>query len=233
MITILLAFLLVPQLQPRTSSGVESQEQRRMVIEHIANVRVDRDNDFLPDRLGDTVTIAGRANVGTGVLHRERLHVFIQDASAGIELFSKQVADPIQTGDSVIATGVVGQYNGLTQLRVILYEVVETHPVLPEPRPITVSEAHSEKFEGMLVRVQGRIVNKRVNRGGQYILLSHPEESDEIIAAFVRDFHRPVVNFDDYSIGDEIMVTGILGQYDFDPPYAGILPDLSARPIGY
>jgi|GEM_PF-7072639 len=220
MILALFALLLIhPQQTPTAGTDSEGQDHQRLPITPIGIVRVDRDNDFIPDRMGDTVTVAGRASVGTGILHRERLQVFLQDNSGGIELFGRQFMDPIEVGDSVIATGIVGQYNGLTQLNTLHYKIVETTPSAPGSVDLTISETHSERYEGMLVRVQGRIVNKRMNRGGQYILLTQPEESDEILAIFVRDFHRPRVDFDDYSVGDEVRVTGTLGQYDFDPPY--------------
>ncbi|MBM4162544.1 MAG: hypothetical protein FJ217_15765 [Ignavibacteria bacterium] len=173
----------------------------------------------MPDRLKDTVTIAGRATVASGVLHRERLTVFLQDHSGGIQLFAKQLKQPISLGDSVIATGIVGQYNGLTQLVVRDYLIVDTLRWVPEPLAIDLADAHSERYEGMLVKVQGKIINKRTNKGGTYLLITQPEESDEILAVFVADYHHPKLNLDGYSVGDEIEVVGLLGQYDFDPPY--------------
>ena len=50
----------------------------------IADARLDADDDLIPDRRGDTVTVAGRASVGTGILDTDRLRVSIQDSSSGI-----------------------------------------------------------------------------------------------------------------------------------------------------
>ncbi|MCX5765844.1 MAG: hypothetical protein NTZ43_01285 [Gemmatimonadetes bacterium] len=59
---------------------------------------------------GDSVTLAGRATSGTGQLQSSAFDISMQDATAGIRVFSKKFAVEVHEGDSVVATGVVQTY---------------------------------------------------------------------------------------------------------------------------
>jgi signal transduction histidine kinase len=193
-----------------------ADELKAQPIISIAEARADLNGDYVPDLLGDTVTIAGRATVGTGILHTERLQIFIQDESAGINLFARQTAEPVKQGDSVIATGTIAQYNGLTELFNPKYIVVKTERPVPKPVDIKISRVHLEQYEGMLIRAEGNVVDKGSNKGGQYIILN---ADADIISIFISKFHYPDLNFDAYGPGDHVQITGILGQHDFIEPY--------------
>ena len=184
----------------------------------IAEARADINGDYIPDLLGDTVTVAGRVTVETGILHQERLQIYIQDGSAGINLFARQMGIPVKQGDSLIATGTIIQYYGLTELYNPKYKVVRTKRYVPEPIDLENINRPLERYEGMLVRGKGNVINKGRNQGGQYILLNI---SDNIITAFVSTFHFPDLDLTTYEPGDQIRITGILGQHDFSEPYKG------------
>ena len=53
----------------------------------IAAADADRNGDFLPDRLGDTVTLSGRATVGSRVLNQSSFRIFLRDSTGGIQLY--------------------------------------------------------------------------------------------------------------------------------------------------
>ena len=207
-------------------------------ITPIGEARIDANGDHVPDRLGESVTVAGRASVGTGVLHRERLEAFIQDDTGGIQLFGYRFGELFEAGDRVVVTGVIDQHRGQTQLTDMKYEVDRRRPEIPQPVEVTISQAHSEEYEGRLVRVRGRITNKRRNRGGEYLVINDPGRSDDVVMVFVSDFHVPTVSFDTCSLGDYVDVTGVLGQFDFTEPYSEYYqirprsPE-DIRPIGF
>jgi len=200
-----------------TTTFVDGETKAQRIIS-IAEARADLNGDYIPDLLGDTVTVAGRVTVETGILHRERLQIYIQDGSAGINLFARQTALPVKQGDSLIATGTIIQYNGLTELFNPKYKVVKTKPRIPDPIDLENIEAPLERYEGMLVRGKGNVINKGRNQGGQYILLNM---GNNILTAFVSIFHFPDLDLDAYEPGDQIRITGILGQHDFSKPYKG------------
>ena len=65
--------------------GISNTTQSRGMIS-IADAKLDVDNNYIPDRLGEPVTIAGRVTVGSGVLRTQKLFIALQDHTAGIFL---------------------------------------------------------------------------------------------------------------------------------------------------
>lgn len=185
----------------------------------LVEARQDADGDYQPDRAGDTLTVAGRVSVATKVLHFERLEIYIQDGTGAIELFSMQPGAPVEVGDSIIVRGTIDQFRGLTQLNVLDYRVVDAEPRIPEPIPLTIAESQGEDYEGSLVRVQGRVINKGANQGGKYLLLNEPGQGDDHLSIYVGTDHMGGIDLDSYSIGDYLQITGLLSQYDAEAPF--------------
>ena len=118
--------------------------------------------------------MAGRAAAGSGTFHARRLQVPLYSATdtSGLFLSASDVPHPIVRGDSVVATGTIAQYNGLTQLHVQHYRIVDVPRRPPAPLSLTVSAVHGERYEAVPVRVTGRVVDSSQNRGGAYLVLS-------------------------------------------------------------
>jgi signal transduction histidine kinase len=166
----------------------------------------------------DTVTIAGRITLGSYAYHAVRLQVFLQDATAGIELYSVTPGTLVK-GDSVRATGVLASYNGLTQLQLIRYEVIPSTPWVPDPTPFSIAEGNAERLEGTLVRVRGRIARRRGNAGGENFDIESLDGKPGWITLFVPFVLNPESMLAAYAVGDVIDVTGVMGQFDRTPPY--------------
>ncbi|WP_022834678.1 PAS domain-containing sensor histidine kinase [Salisaeta longa] len=162
------------------------------------------------------VRVVGRASVASNVLEKRR--VFIQHDTSGIALDLPQKGPPVQRGDSVVATGTVRTIYGLPVMKVTSYEVVPTPPEPPAPVPLSLPEAVGNRYEGQLIRIQGHVVNKGSNGGGHYLLMNMRERR-AVLAVFVDHERLQPVPLTSYEIGDEIVVTGILGQYDLTKPY--------------
>jgi PAS domain S-box-containing protein len=175
----------------------------------IAEARADANGDHILDRLGQTVTVSGYANVGTGILNPDRLQVFIQDDSGGIELYSKKLGTGIQDGDYVTATGVVYLHNGATELKDVEYEVVASKRRILQPINSRISEVLSEKYDATLVHVKGRIIHKGRSHG-DYLTINNPDEDATTIDVGITSSHQGNLSFDGYSVGDTVEVTGAL-----------------------
>ena len=117
----------------------------------IASARQDTNNDFMPDRLADTVQVYGIINSPN---FGDRTSFFMQDKEAGIYLRSEMFASSMQIGDSVYVKGVIDQIDGLTTL-VPLNEnallVLESNISLDTLK--FEQDIHPEIIEGMLVRL--------------------------------------------------------------------------------
>jgi hypothetical protein len=125
----------------------------------IADVKVDADGNFEPDNAGLTFTIKGV--VTSPDLNTTSLSIYIQDATAGINVYS--AADPAvlpQVGDLIQVTGSVLQYNGLTELEVADADadiVILGLGTVPAPVTLTVDQwlSNGEIYESMLIKVKG------------------------------------------------------------------------------
>jgi len=186
----------------------------------IAEVRVDADNDKVADRVGDTVTVAGRVVAGRGRLAVPIPEmVALQDSTAGLHVLVPGGPN-VNRGDSVRVRGVVTHEYGLTQLRGLDYRRVDSPARSPAPLPLTVTAATGEEYEGRLVEVRGKVASVGTNKGGDYLLLSdHTDDISSQLKVFVADSHSERFQLDRFEEGSKIKVTGVLGQHDYQAPY--------------
>lgn len=212
---LLVAVWLVASLSP--AAGAIGPTHRDTVP--IADVVTDRDGDRVPDRLGDTVTVVGRATVASGVLFEDRLVVYVQDSTAGIRLYSPALADPVRRGDRVRATGTVDHYRGQSQIAVHDYRVRPVGSGPPPPAELRYPTGVAlESREGQLVRVTGEIVGRGANVGGQYLELL-PPGGDRQIEVFSADWRQRPLDLGAFGFGGRVEVVGVAGQYDSTAPY--------------
>ncbi|MFO8098139.1 MAG: PAS domain-containing sensor histidine kinase [Salinibacter sp.] len=187
-------------------------------VESIASVRVDANEDYVPDRVGDTVKVAGRAVAEPGVFFSPH-QIALQDRTAGIHISSTDSLD-VARGDSLQVQGVVEHNYGRTEVRALQSRVVDDTARVPDPMPLTVPAAWGETYEGQLVRVRARILRDGENDGGTYLLLRDPgNTSSEQLAAFVPSHRLDRVRLDRFEAGEDVVVTGVLGQFDYEAPY--------------
>ncbi len=195
---------------------VQAQLTANSAITPIHEINMDRDNDGNADLQGDTVTVAGRANVATGLFHEVYLQIFIQNDIAGISLFSSSFDQPVARGDSVVATGVVQQYFGMTEINVLEYEVHQNSEPLPKPIPLEVALQNPADYEGMVVGGTATITGNGSKHNGKYLKISPSEDNPDSILVYVSNFHSQYRKFDldMLTAGDNISVSGIMSMYN-------------------
>ena len=183
----------------------------------IARLLVDRNGDLVPDVVGDTVLIAGRATVSSGQLHRNWTEVFIQDASGGIKLVASSGAPTIVSGDSVIARGRVDHKLGMAQLTDPAFRIVDAPP--RQVAPVVVSEIKAdglERYEGSLIEVKGTVAARVPNEAGDnLIILVH----GQFVNVFAYSNRLQPISFEEYQVGQYVRVRGIAGQFDRQAPF--------------
>ena len=130
-------------------------KQPAAVTISIAEAIEDLNMDFIPDRLGQTVTVEGV--VFSPNFQTTNNSYYISDGTAGTDIF--MYSPPLfnwAMGDMLQITGVVDQYNGMTEI----IPVDSTGWVFqsagnPTPNPIVITlaqyKANSELYEGSLV----------------------------------------------------------------------------------
>ncbi|MEF8817081.1 MAG: PAS domain S-box protein [Salinibacter sp.] len=185
-----------------------------MALAPIAEVRVDEDADAVPDRTGDTVSVAGRVTANPGSLPLPKAGMgALQDSTGGVH-FVATGERGIERGDSLRVWGVLRHVNGLAQIEVFRQKVVDTPPKIPKPVPLTVPSAATEAYEGRLVRVRGVVTARSANRGGEYFVLRERQGTDAQLTIYVANQHVERIQPDRFEVGDEATTVGIVGQYD-------------------
>jgi PAS domain S-box-containing protein len=179
----------------------------------ITEARKDANGDFVPDRLGQRVTIAGRASSNSDVMRVSRLSIFLQDSSAGIELYNIDPGPPIEEGDSIVAAGTVEMYEGVTRIVRSTYRVLKVHRPMARPIDLSIANAPSERYEGMLVRVQGVITRSWNDGYGSYLTLREQVNESDSIVVFLDNRHKPGIDLARFGEREMVSVTGVLGQY--------------------
>ncbi len=176
----------------------------------------DRGIPCAPYGIGSQVTVEGVVTVPTGIYSRTNFEIFLQDESAGINVFMyNAMPTQLKSGDYVRVTGLIDQYKGLTEITDPSEVIVLSagHPV-PEPLVLTcddISRSFQSDFfepnEARLIRVNNvRIVSSAPpsytiqDQSGACTLFIDPDT----------DLTLPQSMFD---------VIGILKQYDGIAPY--------------
>ncbi len=104
---------------------------------------------------GETVTLTGVVTVanefgGTA---------YIQDATAGVAIYDKKFAGSVAIGDSVILTGLVTMYQGLTEIGTLTSSSIVANGCAANPTVVTIAQVKGqawdgfEQYEGALLRI--------------------------------------------------------------------------------
>ena len=125
----------------------------------IADAVVDANNDYQPDKLGDTVTVIGTVN-SVNYQGTAGTAYAIQDANAGIYLFKYGAGGPtLAVGDRVVVTGQIQQYHGTTEIVPAAFADIvlldSGNSLTPVPLTVPQFNANAEKYENMLVTISG------------------------------------------------------------------------------
>ncbi len=124
---------------------------------------IDANGEIRLDLLGKVFTVAGVVTVGSGTFNTGDLDVYIQDKTAGINVFRTGAAGlRLEVGDSVIVTGSLDQLRGNTLFRVQADKDIQVvgRGSVPAPLVVTAADLNEkpvppfELYEGKLVRLE-------------------------------------------------------------------------------
>ena len=71
----------------------------------------------------------------------------------------------VAVGDSVLVTGIVGSFNGGTQLTSASAQILNSGNALPAPAVLSTADANLEEYEGVLCQVTGAVTGEQNNFG--------------------------------------------------------------------
>lgn len=202
--------------QPVSAANKQKQDFKKVLP--ISRVKIDKNGDFVPDLLGDTVTVSGRVTAPSGVLLKNDLLIALQDPTAGIAIFQMDYHGPvIKLGDSIKVTGIVSQYEGLTELTDPQITIIDSFN-RKTPAPMEVLHHSGEYYEGRLVTFKGFVIDKGTNSGGKYLIVSRSHGIDSTLMVFAATASKFPRILNSVSVGDRVKITGIFSQHDYDRP---------------
>ncbi len=125
----------------------------------IAQARVDADSNGIPDHkvTGDTLMIIG-VITSPNLSASTSANYFVQDATAGIDIFRSGASLSCSPGDSVWVVGKITQFDGLTEITPLdsaHFALLKHNAALPKAKHITLHQfvLAPESYEGLLVEV--------------------------------------------------------------------------------
>jgi len=137
-------------------------------VSTIASIRVN-DAYGVPLLLNQSITISGVVTAKLG-----NVQSFIQDSTAGMCIYDSPFTTGVNLGDSVIVTGTLVHYNGLTEIQPVSnFTVVDTGKTF-SPIVITLQQFVNqtwnglEEYEGRLLRINGVTFSATGNFQGNY-----------------------------------------------------------------
>jgi len=124
----------------------------------LAEARADINGDYVPDLLDQEIYLKGLVN---SVNFSSHCQYYLQDARAGLQLYSSSLSLSLQIGDSVFVHGFVKQYKGLTEIVPDSAEEVTVFSSGNKVDTLKITINHiGENMEGRLIELAGvSIVN--------------------------------------------------------------------------
>ncbi|MGE5647015.1 MAG: GAF domain-containing protein [Acidobacteriota bacterium] len=182
----------------------------------IERVNERRAGDFAPVLEGEAVTVEGVVSARR-MVYPLYAHIPIQDEGGHgllLECAPAQFAS-FQPGERVEARGTVSKRAGMPVL-LVSHITVLTRGTAPSARKLSLPEAQSLRNLGLLVEVEGRVVDKGENVLGDYVLIGDVKKPLKILLP--RGAAKPA-SLDRFEIGDHVRAEGIASQYCPFAPY--------------
>lgn len=211
-LVLLLLLVLIPL---KRSKAVASNDRK---INRIADLLADRDGDGRPDRLGEKVTVRGRATVGTNVFNEQYLLLYMQDSTAGIMVFSNTLDISVSKGDSLQVTGTLEQHASKPEIVVDKLEIIQSDNRTPKAKPLSQAIKDPERYRGMLVSGEAVVQEANPSEDTKMLQISTAHGADDTLHIFVSraNVHYDNFNFSALEPGDRIFIRGILIRYISD-----------------
>jgi len=174
----------------------------------ISEIWGDGNDDGFPDRMGDRVTLGGRVTIGSQEMPGGSLDVFVQDQTGGIWLRGVPADMRLQEGRNVLAVGTVGLDAGESSLTIESVQVDGSESAAVAPLAVSYATFDLQPFMGLLVQVDGYIIEKAQDDRGIYLLLDRRGET--ILVRFTDDGVFLETAWSTYQVGEYYKVTGVL-----------------------
>ncbi|MGE6630782.1 5'-nucleotidase C-terminal domain-containing protein [Bacillus sp. NPDC077027] len=168
--------------------------------------------------IGETVTVSGIITVDQSAIGNGKLSTYIQDKTAGVNLYSSQSKNfpELKEGMKVTVTGMVTSYKGLIEIVPDQGGVTieAENQKLPSPKKVSLQKFASgkaDRYEGRLIKVKGYVESKPDSpAGGGYNVVIIDEKYRSTVLRVMEDT-KAIGHIEK---GKWYEFTGILSRYD-------------------
>lgn len=187
-------------------------------VSKIADIRIDSNNDNLPDRFGETVVVEGYVTAASNAAAPGNTFfdvIYIQDDTAGLTVFGVSNLN-IKLGQKVRIKGRVSSYLNDAQIALknenIDVQIIDENTNLIEATKLSTKDSMLEEKEGLLVKVEGKVA--RIE--GQNIFVNDGSgESRVYVEGYIGSSENPGVA-DEWksriNVGDTISAIGLASE---------------------
>jgi CheY-like chemotaxis protein len=173
--------------------------------------------DYAPARLGESCVVRGTVNFAAVRISNRYDHAGIERDGYGLVLeATDQVLRTVKPGDEIEAAGRIGVRGGLAVLLTTSVRVLG-RGAAPAPAPRTIEELLGFRHLGLLVTVDGRVIEVGENTSGAYLLIGTASNPYKLFLPHLPGGAPP--SFKDIEAGDTVTATGLAAQYGSSPPF--------------
>lgn len=213
---LVLVIFSLQSLLPGMSAGseVNASEKKEMVWKQKKIVQIKKARQLI----GKTVTVSGIVTADQSAVGNGKLSTYIQDKSAGINVYSAQPNHfpELKAGMKVTVTGKITSYKGLVEIVPDQgsLKIDAVNQTLPKAKRVSVKQLETEqagKHEGRLVKVKGYVEAKPAQpAGGGYNVVIIDKKYHSTTLRVMVDTNA----IDKVKTGKWYEFTGVLSRYD-------------------
>ncbi|MEH7804003.1 MULTISPECIES: 5'-nucleotidase C-terminal domain-containing protein [Bacillus] len=213
---LVLVIFSLQSLLPGMSAGseVNASEKKEMVWKQKKIVQIKKARQLI----GETVTVSGIVTADQSAVGNGKLSTYIQDKSAGINVYSAQPNHfpELKAGMKVTVTGKITSYKGLIEIVPDQgsLKIDAVNQTLPKAKRVSVKQLETEqagKHEGRLVKVKGYVEAKPAQpAGGGYNVVIIDKKYHSTTLRVMVDTNA----IDKVKTGKWYEFTGVLSRYD-------------------
>ena len=184
----------------------------------IRAVKIDADNDFIIDRINETVWISGY--ITHVIPQKDFTTIFVQDSTAGIEVMIPDTQKIYTIGQRLLLRGELQEINGMACVLADSVKAIPGEIKKLSPFPVDLNRDNFENYEGQLIEIRGaRVLKHEVIEAGEYLMVMLPP--GDIVLAFQYKNYPQSLQLNRFRSGEKLRIIGVLGQFDRTPPYSG------------
>ncbi|MBO6792827.1 MAG: sensor histidine kinase [Balneolaceae bacterium] len=194
-----------------------TKELNNNSIISIEEAFIDADSNGVYDRMNEMVVIAGRSNFASHMISDKYLNSYVQDKTGGVLIYSQDPIYNFGLGDSLVVKGRVFKFRGMPEIIVEDIVVIYSEPKSPPAANLALIHNNLDDYLGTVVAGEFILLSKEyLDSGSIRLKVSSVSGKSKEFNVYLRQYqvNNFGFNFDRYSIGERLSITGVISRFD-------------------